>query len=602
MVYPQRILDRPQPPDGPRQWLTPIAFVRWHPRAPQTEDCVPRFDGLVRAGRPAGSFTVQIRPHEVGGGWGLQDAIDARASRQHPATISLAPGEYALPSPLRIGPEHGRLTLRAAAPGVILRAEPDAAARFLLGMIVVADTDGFSLEGLEIHLPHTRFALEQESYLSMPERARLVLDAHRDRVISIGLHAARCTGLSVDGCRFVFSAPGPGDPEAPAHRRGEDLFAAGIFGAEELRGLRVTRCTFASSEPISHGHRRVRTGTAAGAGGSHHVAIGFVQVPTALAAPPPAAGEGSGPAQPRGSASIPLLADAVFDGNIFEQLTAPLVAIGQLGQLRLERNTVRDCHAGFWLVTQYGSHLLTLFDRLVNQIDDAYRDLVAGMLSALTEPLLFHATTLARMLPLALPEDPDAAARPRRLEGPSAADERDASELLHRLTAADAPPEGRQAPAQRESQRRRFLDTFGRARTIRAQPEQVAVSTQAALRCDLTISGNVLDCGDAPGLVALDSARDSDASLVLAGNQLRARPRPGAAVCLFLLPCCAVAANVIANAAAEDEGEASLVVLARRRNERYQTAVTGNVLVGRAHLPRRPDDLPSWESLNSVTR
>ena len=33
VVYPQRILDRPQPPDGPRQWLTPLAFIRWRPGA-----------------------------------------------------------------------------------------------------------------------------------------------------------------------------------------------------------------------------------------------------------------------------------------------------------------------------------------------------------------------------------------------------------------------------------------------------------------------------------------------------------------------------------------------------------------------------------------
>jgi hypothetical protein len=596
LVYPQRILDRPQPPDGPRQWLTPLAFIRWQPgapRPPQPEDCVPRFGGLVRAEGSAGSCTVQLQPHEVGGGWGLQDAIDTRASRDRAATICLAPGTYSLPRPLRIGPEHGRLTIRATAPGVVLRAEPGAAARFLLGMIIATEADGFTLEGIEFRPAHTRFSVDRESYLNLPERARLLLDAHRHRVISIGVHAARCTGLSVERCQFIFSPPEPGETAGPAgpggHRHDADLFGAAIFSAEELRGLRVTGCTFDSREPISHARRRPRGGEAAE--GRHHVVIGLVHVP-------------------RGSLSVPLLTDAVFDGNTFTRVTAPLVAIGQLGDIRVERNTVRGAHTGFWLVTQHASHVLTLLDRLVNQAGDAYRDLVAAQLGVLTEPLLFHVTALARALPLALPpvlaeERDESASRPRRLESPSATEERDASELLHQLSAPDATGEQRPpAPAQRENWLRGFLDTFGRTRTTRAQPEETVVPAAAALRCVLNIAGNVLDSADAPGLVVLDTARNG-ASLVLTGNQLRGRPRSGAVACLYRLRSCAVAANVIVNepdAGDEDWDEPSLVVLARRHHGRHETAVTGNVLVGRAHLPHRPDEFPSWASLNSLTR
>jgi len=635
LVYPQRIVDEPQPPDGPRQWLTPVAFVRWRPGAPRAEDCVPRFGRLTGEERAAGSSTVQLRPEEVGGGWGLQDAIDAHAHRGRQATICLAPGTYLLPRPLRIGPRHGRLTIRAVAPGVILRAEPQAAERFLLGMIIATEADGLSLQGIEVHPAHTRFYLDRETYLNLPERASLLLDGHRSRVVSIGLHAARCTGLSVDDCRFVFSLPEPGGRGGPGgrgeHPRHEELFGAGIFGAEEVRGLRVTRCTFASSEPLRHA-RRPRAGEDTGAAGDrHHLAVGVVHVPAALAVPLPEPGRDGEPrdeARPRGSLSLPLLDDAVLDGNTFARLTAAMVAIGQLGDIRVERNTVRDCHAGFWLVTQHASHVLTLLDRLVNQAEAAYRDLVTAGLSVLTEPLLFHATTLARALPLAITEDgrPDDerpeegrptdrqdAWRARRLEPPSTADERDASELFHLLSTAEAagaaeaagsvrdrPP----APAQREGWLRRFLDTFGRARTTRARPERVAVPEGAALRCELSIAGNVIGTGDAPGLVLLDAARDGAASLVLTGNQLRGGPCPGAAACLYLLRSGAVTANVIVNTEAEEEEDAagSLVLLARRRRGRHQAAVTGNVLVGRARLPHRPDELPGWESLNSVTR
>ncbi|MGH3250348.1 MAG: DUF6519 domain-containing protein [Trebonia sp.] len=581
VVYPQRILDGPQPPDGPRQWLTPLAFIRWQqaaPRPPRPEDCVPRFGGLVRAERSAGSRTVHLQSHEVGGGWGLQDAIDTHAGRARAATICLAPGTYALPRPLRIGPEHGRLTIKATAPGVVLRAEPEAAARFLLGMIVATEADGLSLDGIEFHPAHTRFSVDREIYRNLPERARVLLDAHRERIVSIGVHAARCARLSVERCQFIFTPPESGE-----HGHTADLFGAAIFSAEELRGLRVAGCAFDSREPLSHARRRPRAGEAAE--GRHHVVIGLVHVP-------------------RGPLSVPLLTDAVIDGNAFTRITAPLVAIGQLGDIRVERNTGHGLHSGFWLVTQHAGHVLTLLDRLVNQAEDAYRDLAAAQLSVLAEPLLFHTTALARALPRALPDE-ESAPQSRRLESPSAAEERDASELLYQLSAPDVREEQRPpAPAQRENRLRRFLDTFGRTRTTRAQREEIVVPAAAAPRCVLSITGNVLDSADAPGLVVLDTARNG-ASLVLHGNQLRGRPRPGAVACLYRLRSCVVTANVIINETDEgdeDGDEPSLVVRPRRHRGRHETAITGNVLVGRAHLPRRPDEFPGWAALNSLTR
>ncbi|HXT94599.1 MAG TPA: hypothetical protein VN714_35650, partial [Trebonia sp.] len=423
--------------------------------------------------------------------------------------------------------------------------------------------------GIEFRPAHTGFSVGRETYLNLPERARVLLDRHQEHVVSVGVHAVRCTRLSVDRCQFTFSPP--------EHLHHADLFGAGIFSSEELRGLRVTRCTFTSREPLSHARRRPQAGEAAE--GRHHVVIGVVHVP-------------------RGSLSVPPLTDGVIDSNTFADVTAPLLAIGQLGDVRVERNTVRAAHAGFWLVSQHASHVLTLLDRLVNQVEDAFHDLELAQLGVLTEPLLFHTTALARALPLALPDD-DAAAEPRHLEPPSAAEERDASELLHLLATPDAAEDRPPGPAVRENWLRGFLDTFGRARTTRAQPEQVVIPAETAPRCVLSIAGNVVDCGDAPALVVLDTARDNGASLVLTGNQLRGRPAAGALACLYRLRSCAATANVIIN---EADDETSLVVLARRHHGRRETAITGNVLVGQTHLPHRPEEFPSWASLNSLTR
>ena len=188
---------------------------------------------------------------------------------------------------------------------------------------------------------------------------------------------------------------------------------------------------------------------------------------------------------------------------------------------------------------------------------------MAAQLSVLTEPLLFHATTLARALPLVLSETrlPEEGAesvpQPRRLEPPSATEERDASELLHQLSAPDTPEEQRPpAPAQRENRLRRFLDTFGRARTTRAQPEEVVVPAAAALRCVLSIAGNVLDSGDAPGLVVLDTASGAARPWSSPATSCAAGRAPARVACLYRLRSCAVAANVIINETDEDDDEA----------------------------------------------
>ena len=61
--------------------------------------------------------------------------------------------------------------------------------------------------------------------------------------------------------------------------------------------------------------------------------------------------------------SVPLLDDAAFHDNRFEHLTAPVVAIGQLGALRADRNTVYRCHAGFWLHGRWDRVLDTMDSR-----------------------------------------------------------------------------------------------------------------------------------------------------------------------------------------------------------------------------------------------
>ena len=265
VVYPRRIMDAPQPPDGPRMWLTPLAFVRWHAREPAAEDCLPRFDSLAGQEHSGGSCTVRIGPQDVGGGWALQDAIDAHATGAHPTIICLEPGSYALRRPLRIGPQHGRLTLRAERRGVVLHAERETAARFVLGLIAAEGTDGLSLQDLEIRPAQVPFELGPDVYFHLPQRARELLAAHRHRRIAIGVHASHCTNLSVEGCRFVLPmpaspAPGgqaPGGPAAP--RPPGSTRTCSPWPSSARRRYRVCGSSAAPSPPASTSNMRVTT-------------------------------------------------------------------------------------------------------------------------------------------------------------------------------------------------------------------------------------------------------------------------------------------------------------------------------------------------------
>ena len=505
------------------------------------------------------------------------------------------------------------LTIRATRPGVVLRAEPDAAAHFLLGLIIAREANGLRLEGLEIRPGHANFVLEPKAYEHQPDRSKHMLDAHRHRTISIGLHVSRCANLAVCDCRFELSVPDSGDSNRDERRPERDLFAAGIFATEELRGVRVERCNFAARELSIHARSHPHRGEAVG--GPHHVTLGFVEVPTAMAVGFDGSGDKARSGEPRGSVPVPLLDDAVFHDNLFEHLTAPVIAIGQLGTLRADRNTVRSCHAGFWLVNQHASHVLTFLDRLVNLLDDAYRDLVKDHLTALAEPFVFHTTVLARTLPWDLRADLDAAASPRPLQPPSTPEAEQAGQLLDRLAPPDVPEQTPTSATQMQQEQKENrlgrLWRFGRVRSTRRQPDEVVVPPGAALRCCLDITGNTLYSGSAAALVILNTDSEGTASLILTGNQLRGYLRPGAVACLYLLRSCAASANVIVNGEADHDDAASLLILPRHHHDRHQAAITGNVLVGEAHLPERlgeahppdrPHGLPGWASLNSVTR
>jgi len=108
------------------------------------------------------------------------------------------------------------------------------------------------------------------------------------------------------------------------------------------------------------------------------------------------------------------------------------------------------------------------------------------------------------------------------------------------------------------------------------------------------------DSGAGLFVVALD--RTGASSLVCAGNRIRSRVPAGAVVGLWSIVECAVTGNVVTNEVEGVRTNRSLVLQPQPLGNYPAVAVTGNVLVGLPQLPLRPLPAPfdSWYGLNTI--
>ncbi|HYT95124.1 MAG TPA: DUF6519 domain-containing protein, partial [Gemmataceae bacterium] len=97
-IFPKRYLKSGQPPEGPRQWLCPLAFIHWNEDGvhAKIDDCRPVFDNLVElTARKTGGgcCTVTLGPDDLEKKT-LQATVDSLAEKGT-ATVCLLPGVYA---------------------------------------------------------------------------------------------------------------------------------------------------------------------------------------------------------------------------------------------------------------------------------------------------------------------------------------------------------------------------------------------------------------------------------------------------------------------------------------------------------------------------
>jgi hypothetical protein len=324
IVYPRRYLDGLQPPEGPRQWLAPLAVVEV---ARQTltvlDDCRDEFLPLTKL-RP-GCCGITLDP-DTRHRDAIQRALDRlRGTR---GTVTLRPGRYRLRVPIRLDASHKGLTLEGCGEGVFLEAANEDDEAFATGLIVLDDVNEVALRWLQFQMP------------SVPlDRARLrafeLMGAEAERGDgAVAITATGCAQLTIADCQFRYR-----------FRPRSATFAIGVLGRGECWGLRLHRNRFLHDIDYPQRDENIR------------LLFGYVLVP--------------GIALDRERMSARQLSDARLDAlledaeivdNRFVGLTVATLVYARLGYVRIERNRVDGCVGGMMLVEASAGGMFKIAD------------------------------------------------------------------------------------------------------------------------------------------------------------------------------------------------------------------------------------------------
>lgn len=638
-VYPERILDAPQPPDGPRLWACPLAVIAWSGGAGTVTDCRNHFDDLVTlTGRGGEGCCVDVTVDDVAGGEKLQEVID-RYARQGPATICLGAGTYSLPRPLVITADHADLTIQGCSGGVRIQVE-DEHPIFVLGLILLENVTNFTLRDLELRVPPVRLRIGATALAGLPKDRRTLATSYGKLLdSSIGVYARGGTGLRFENCTFTFGES--------ANR---NVFGSAIFATRAVSGLEVVGCTFTAEESATSPFNALAQGLEADP--PYQVRFGYAQIPARTAPASFTTVTGDEPvavarrsrrltadqeaALAASQFGVPSLADAKIVGNTFEGLTVPVLVLGQAGTVRIDDNTVRDCYGGFWLVTTSTTQTVSMLDRIASGASAVREYLASSQLVTLSDPVLFLAAVIGRVLPLT-PDATTLTGSVGIIQTPTAKLLQEAQGIFTRLYAlpaidaalatggtqdrpvveAEADVEKAVAPVVGPIDVKKIELPTGLASvfTQRGAADTAGLVAEADPGTSLTpridVNGNQIDAvfaradsGAGLFVVALDTTGAS--SLVCTGNRIRSRIPAGATVGLWSLAECAFTGNIVTNEVEQVETNRSLVLRPQLAGQAAvavaAVAVTGNVLVGPAQLPFRPNPAPfdTWNGLNTI--
>lgn len=333
IVYPRRYLDAPQPPEGPRQWLAPLAIVEVAREGFRVlDDCRTDFLPLTRLCN--GCCGITIDPDMQGHRDVIQRALDKlRGTR---GTVTLRPGRYRLRTPIRLDESHKGLTLEGCNEGVFLEAADDNDPAFLEGLIVLDDVNEVALKSLQFQLPGVALTKAGRDIFE------LVDTKIESGIASVGITATSCAQITVTECQFRFRL-----------REAQPMFAVGFLARGACWGLRMTRNRFLHDIDYLQRPDVMR------------LLFGYLLVPTLAI--------GRERVTPR-ELSAPRL-DALIEAgeisdNQFVGLSFAVLIFARMGQLRIERNRVQGCSAGIYLIDTTISATLRIVARASREGDE----------------------------------------------------------------------------------------------------------------------------------------------------------------------------------------------------------------------------------------
>jgi hypothetical protein len=329
--------------------------------------------------------TVTVQPADLASGQTLQGIIDKYQNLLTPTTICLMPGRYSLPSSLRFKSSHANITIAASQPGTVtIEAVTGQEPRFTDGMVVFDNVNNVGLRGMYFGVPMAPFTPPNATFAGLPVAAYDpdVQLAINNLVISIGVRAVNCSGMTIEACEFGFA-----DFEEDLTNPNGVPFAAGIYGSGQCSNWKVEDTVF---------------------GGVGRFLGGVVIAPSVSINPPPsvntpAPAPSAAPANPvvAGQPGVPqaailasrlsnrfvlggfntvfgvggvaaslslnggkvlpsLLDQSVFTGNTFDGMTVASVIYGRTETVEFTKNRADNCSGGFWFVSPAAASQIAL--------------------------------------------------------------------------------------------------------------------------------------------------------------------------------------------------------------------------------------------------
>lgn len=593
-VYPARFLRTPQPPDGPRQWVAPLAVIAWHGRSELDvlEDCRNPFQPLTELDG-SGCCTIEVRPSHAADGT-LQARIDRAVTgrtveeRGDRVLVCFTPGRYELQRPIVLTKRHSNLTLRNCNESAVLTVREGREEAFVHGMVILVDADNVTISGLEFEMPQIPAVLARVSGTTggMLDRdaVRGINADQANRWVSIGMRAINCAVLAVRDCLFRFTVGPQQTDREDAQTMPRNVFGVGVFAAGGAWGFELTDNRFLH-DPI----------VPVVDDGPFHLLAGYLLTQTALSRTQSSVN--------LGASRLPgILDDSLISGNEFRGLSVAVAVAADIGDLRVWDNVVRDCYGGLWLLDAGALVADSRPLEAAGGISQAVAPttdvvLIRVLVLAMVYPLPSFATTPSRGIVSAT------GATLTRLREASVARDRLISERFAARITEEQPDAATFARAQRTVSPQLLAAWQGLAGLNRLDPKLTARAAAGdAPAASIAVQRNSIDCGTATDdgatgyalLLIVAPAEAGGAAVTATGNRF-ASPQALIVAAVSGAGAASVTGNVVI--AARGERQIGLAVLATTA-----AAITGNVVIGRAVLPPRTLASPfdSWAPLNEI--